>query len=263
MKAEDIENKDEKKWGNVNDFLSKNASQLNIMEEEIDVEVQHQFMTLLEFLIKDKTKFKILTEEAPLLIDELYNDSVSEDKKRKILAVLATMNDVAIYRKIEAFQKEDTPLKKWATVALQQSRMLIQSALLDESTVFVSTGLGGHGTLLRYFCVYIANEGVVMQPFQWDIAQKETELEVSKAKGEIESFEHFEQYIMFTLLLPIDAELKDIFQTIINECNTYGDFLKENIIITNVKKLTPEEIDSIVNPKAPKQNRKINPTSDL
>lgn len=89
MKAEDIENKDEKKWGNVNDFLSKNASQLNIMEEEIDVEVQHQFMTLLEFLIKDKTKFKILTEEAPLLVDELYNDSVSEDKKRKILGSIS------------------------------------------------------------------------------------------------------------------------------------------------------------------------------
>ena len=263
MKAEDKENQNEQKWSNVNEFLAKNASQLNIMEEEIDVEVQHQFMVLLEFLMKDKIKFKMLTEEAPLLADELQDDSVSEDKKRKLLAVLATINDVVIYRKIEAFQKEDTPLKKWATVALQQSRMLIQSSLLDESTVFVSTGLGGHGTLLRYFCVYIANDGVVMQPFQWDIVKKETELEITKAKGEIESFEHFEQYITFTLLLPIDAELKNIFETIINECNTYGNFLKENMIITNVKKLNLEEIEGIVNSKSPKQNRRINPTSDL
>ena len=60
--------------------------------------------------------------------------------------------------------------------------MLIQSNLLDESTVFVSTGLGGHDTLLRYFCVYIANEGVTLQPFQWDIVKKETELVVTKAK---------------------------------------------------------------------------------
>ena len=263
MKAEHKDNRDEKKWGNVNELLAKNASQLNIMEEEIDVEVQHHFMALLEFLMKDKTKFKMLIEEAPQLTDELYNESVSEDKKRKILAVLATINDIAIYRKIEAFQKEDTPLKKWATVALQQSRMLIQSSLLDESTVFVSTGLGGHGTLLRYFCVYIANEGVVIQPFQWDIAKKETELVVTKAKGEIESSEHFDKYIMFTLLLPIDAGLKEIFETIINECNTYGNFLKENIIITNVKKLTLEEIDGIVNSKNPKQDRKISPASDL
>ncbi len=263
MKAEDKENQDEQKWSNVNEFLAKNASQLNIMEEEIDVEVQHHFMALLEFLMKDKAKFKILTEEAPLLADQLYEDSTSEDKKRKLLAVLATINDIAVYRKIEAFQKEETPLKKWATVALQQSRMLIQSSLLDESTVFVSTGLGGHGTLLRYFCVYISNDGIVMQPFQWDIVKKETELEITKAKGEVESCEHFEKYITFTLLLPIDAELKDIFETIINECNTYGNFLKENMIITNVKKLNIEEIEDIVNSKNTKPNRKINPTSDL
>lgn len=247
----------------MNEFLAKNASQLNIMEEEIDVEVQHHFMALLEFLIRDKEKFKILAEEAPLLVDQLYEDSTSEDQKKKLLAVLATINDIAIYRKIEAFQKEDTPLKKWATVALQQSRMLIQSYLLDESTVFVSTGLGGHGTLLRYFCVYIANDGIAMQPFQWDIVKKETELEITKAKGEIESSEHFEQYITFTLLLPIDAELKNIFEAIINECNTYGNFLKENMIITNVKKLGIEEIEDIVNSKTPKQKRKISPTSDL
>lgn len=197
------------------------------------------------------------------MVDQLYEDSTSEDQKKKLLAVLATINDIAIYRKIEAFQKEDTPLKKWATVALQQSRMLIQSYLLDESTVFVSTGLGGHGTLLRYFCVYIANDGITMQPFQWDIVKKETELEITKAKGEIESSEHFEQYITFTLLLPIDAELKNIFEAIINECNTYGNFLKENMIITNVKKLGIEEIEDIVNSKTPKQKRKISPTSDL
>ena len=73
MKAEDKDNRDEKKWGNVNEFLAKNASQLNIMEEEIDVEVQHHFMALLEFLMKDKTKFKMLIEEAPQLTDSLPN----------------------------------------------------------------------------------------------------------------------------------------------------------------------------------------------
>ena len=134
--------------------------------------------------------------------------------------------------------------------------MLIQSNLLDESTVFVSTGLGGHGTLLRYFCVYIANEGVTLQPFQWDIVKKETELVVTKNQGEIEQFEQFEKYITFTLLLPIEANLKEIFNSIIDECNTYGNFLSENIIITNVKKLSIKEIDDFLASKSPKHKSK-------
>lgn len=72
-----------------------------------------------------------------------------------MLTVLATLDDISIYRAIENFSKQDTPLKSWATVALQQSRMLIQSNLLEDPEIFISTGLGGRGNLLRYFCVFL------------------------------------------------------------------------------------------------------------
>ena len=35
------------------------------------------------------------------------------------------VDDVSIYRSIESFQKQDTPIKPWATIALQQSRIVI------------------------------------------------------------------------------------------------------------------------------------------
>lgn len=44
------------------------------------------------------------------------------------------------------------------------------------------------------------------------------------------------------LLLPLKTELQPLFAGIIDECNQYGNFLHENMIITNVKKLTDEEI---------------------
>ena len=77
---------------------------------------------------------------------------------------------------------------------------------------------------------------------------------ITKAQGKIEEYAFFDKYITFTLLLPIEAELKEIFESIIDECNTYGHFLKENIIITNVKKLTPQEIDHFLDTQAQKQN---------
>lgn len=65
MKIEDIENQDEQKWKSVNQLLSRAGSHLNILEEEIDVEVQHQYMALLERLIKGGN-FKVLSEDASI-----------------------------------------------------------------------------------------------------------------------------------------------------------------------------------------------------
>lgn len=241
-----MEKGQEKLWPNMNELLSKVGSDFNVLEEEIDVNVQKEFMTMMEKLIKTPTKFKKICNKAQEYIEQLFDDSVSNEAKKQMLLALSTVDDVAVYRAIESYAKTDTDLKKWATVALQQSRMLIQSTLMDESTVYVSTGLGGHGSLLRYFCVYLAQKGVTLQPFQYDIAKKETELVITKAQGSLEQCDYFEKYITFTLLLPLKANLKEIFESIIDECNTYGHFLQDNMIITNIKKLSKEEIDKFI-----------------
>ena len=164
MKTEDIENQDEQKWKSVNQLLSRAGSHLNILEEEIDVEVQHQYMDLLEHLIKSGD-FKTLREDAIIHAQDLFDEAVDDERKKTLLILLSMVDDVSIYRSIESFQKQDTPIKPWATsVATISNADSIQPA--GRSTVFVSTGLGGHDTLLRYFCVYIVNEGVTLQPFQ-------------------------------------------------------------------------------------------------
>ena len=98
-------------------------------------------------------------------------------------------------------------------------------------------------------------KALVIAVNKWDIAQKETELVISKSQGEIEQIEQFEKYITFTLLLPIEANLKEIFNSIIDECNTYGNFLSENIIITNVKKLSTKEIEDFLETKSPPKHK--------
>ena len=54
---------------------------------------------------------------------------------------------------------------------------------------------------------------------------------------------------MMLLLLPLKTELQPLFAGIIDECNQYGNFLHENMIITNVKKLTDEEIMHLLHAK--------------
>jgi hypothetical protein len=47
-------------------------------------------------------------------------------------------------------------LKDWAALSLQESRMTLESSLLDENQVIISTGLGGKAKKLRYFAVIAA-----------------------------------------------------------------------------------------------------------
>ena len=88
MKTEDIENQDEQKWKSVNQLLSRAGSHLNILEEEIDVEVQHQYMDLLEHLIKSGD-FKTLREDAIIHAQDLFDEAVDDERKKTLLILLS------------------------------------------------------------------------------------------------------------------------------------------------------------------------------
>lgn len=168
---------------------------------------------------------------------------------------MATVDDVTVYRTIENFSKQNTPLQKWAIIALQQSRMLLQSNLLDDPGIFISTGLGGHGLLLRYFCVFFYRTPGDLQTFQQNILTTETETAIKTAQGSIEHVEFKNDFATMLLLLPLQTDLQPLFAGIIDECNQYGNFLHENMIITNVKKLSEEEIYQLLRNK--NQNTEI------
>ena len=161
-----MDNKSEKHWNNINDFLSQAGPNLNILEEEVDIAVQKEYFALLKKIGQNTSHFQKICKQYIENINDLFDEHTDEDVKKQMLAVLSTVDDISVFRSIENFAKQDTPLQKWAVVALQQSRMLIQSALLDDPGVFISTGLGGQGMLLRYFCVFLNRDNILLQEFQ-------------------------------------------------------------------------------------------------
>ena len=75
---------------------------------------------------------------------------------------------------------------------------------------------------------------------------KEMEQAVNQHNGKIEEHEASKRIVTFTLLLPLDVDVKQMFENIITECNNYGNFLEKNPMLTNVRKFKLQEVEDLV-----------------
>lgn len=226
----------------LNDILVKNPDKLSVLEDQIDISTQMEYFDFSRKIRKDIDEESVLARK-----DELFGNDISIEDKKELLVQLATIEDVSVFRAIEKFSKlPDEALHDWSIMALNESRMLIESSLLDESQIFISTGLGGKGHKLRYFVVIIAKSPDGLSDIQKQIIKKELDFSLKKNDCELESLEFVDKYTTITTVVPIDIPLQKVFQTAVDECNQMGGFLNENFIVTNVKKLSVEEINSFI-----------------
>ncbi|TKG97202.1 hypothetical protein EYV94_01885 [Puteibacter caeruleilacunae] len=226
----------------IQEALSQLPANFSILEEEIDIDEQRDYFNVSQYLKQNPPAENIL-EEAELL----YNAETSLDSKKQILSKLALLEDVKAYRIIEKYvHQPERELHKWAVLALQESRMLIEASLVDEPVAFISTGLGGRGRMLRYFIVTIAKEPIPFSDIQKKIVVDEFSYSFKQHGAELEETHCYESFVTFSALISVDQPLQQIFEQALRECNEYNNFLREELIITNVKKLAPDEIIEII-----------------
>lgn len=217
----------------------------NILEDSIDVNLQMEY-----FEYSKKIAFEFNEDWALSQAPVLNDPSTPVAMKKQILARLATVNNVAAYRIIEAYAENSEPeLRDWTTLALQESRMNLESHLLEENQIFISTGLGGRDKKLRYFVVLVARNRKKLSDIQLRIINNEFPEILKKYDAEIEEFSSSGYMAAFLLLIPIQHPVKKVFTEAIDECNQYGYFLRENCIVTNVKKLNFTEIEDFLEQK--------------
>lgn len=217
-----------------------------ILEEQIDIGVQIKYF---EFIKKKRAKES--SEECFSQRKQLFDAKIDDERKKEILTSIAVFNDVKAYRTLEKYvQEAEGELKQWAILALQESRMLMQSSLLDEKQVFISTGLGGKGQKLRYYAVFLNREQhEMLNATQQKLLKDELIFELKKYEGEFETMDFMEGFASSLVMLPLRVDIKQIFQNVIDECNQYGGFLDDNLIITNVKIMSRGEIIQLLHQK--------------
>jgi len=224
------------------EMLGKNADNISILEHQVDFAVQMEYYDLANGLESPGDM-----ESLPEREQELYDTNIDLEQKKKLLVSIARIEKPEAYRVLQRFLPlAPTELKEWAIMAYQESRILLETHLLDEHKVFISTGLGGKGDRLRYFVVLfpVAEQG--FSDTEKKVIGSEMEFMLRRFDGEVEAIRFIDGYATIVALVPLDVPVKQPFQQAVEECNSLKPFIKDEFIITNVKILDSNEIESVL-----------------
>ncbi len=224
------------------EYFGFEEESINILEESIDADTQIEYFEFSRNLISKKSEEEIIKNK-----ELIFDNNEPLVNKKSALVELASLNSIEAYRVIEKYiQKPNIKLHDWACLALQESRMHLESNLLDESKVLITTGLGGKGLNLRYFSVLFTPNGEPMSKLQKNIITKELLYQLQKKDAILEDLVFDDCFASILVMVPLKVNLNNLFQSIIQECNQIGKFLYEDFIITNVKALSTEEIRELL-----------------
>ena len=235
-------------YGRIQEFFGGLNQNFSLLEEPVDVAVQMNY-----FETSSRIRENVKEEDIIARKDELFDPEMTVDKKKILLAQMASIPSPEIYRAIESYAKApDVELKDWSKMALQENRILLESELLDNNRqVFISTGLGGKGNKLRYFVVLFNKDGNDLKQFQQKVVRDEMSYALQKHDSELEKLNFMRQYVTMSVVVPISSDLTKLFRDGICECNQFGNFLAPDFIVTNMKELSEEEINEAISVNHP------------
>lgn len=220
------------------EYFGFEEESINILEESIDTDTQIEYFEFSRNHNPKKSEAEIIQNK-----DMIFDQEVPIAQKKSALVELASLNNIEAYRTIEKYlNHSNIKLYDWACLALQESRMHLESNLLDESKVLITTGLGGKGLNIRYFVVFFTPSGEPLNASQKKIINKELTYYLIRNNAVLEDILFDDCFASVLAMIPLKVNLNKLFHEVIDECNQLGDFLYNDFIITNVKALNSEEI---------------------
>lgn len=211
---------------------------LHIIDTTISVDKQMEYFKFAENV---KKELHLSSVEEQIMALKINTSTYIEIKYA--LAYLAISGDVKAYRALETYNKTpEGESSDWAKLALLQAKITLQSEFSEEKQIFISTGLGGRDSMIRFFSFFKSTELKVFSPYQQDLIAKEMSFAIHKYKGELEKIEIRDNYFTLLFLIDIRQDIRAMLLEAVKECNEYGNFINPHFIVTNVKIYTDEDI---------------------
>jgi len=218
-------------------------SKVKVIEGIIDPEIHLEYIEFSAKIDKELNKEKTI-----LSSENLFSEDIDIEEKRQLLIFMAKIDNVDIFRKLEKYAKNpDKELSDWAFIALQESKSLIQSSLLGEDQILISTGLGGKDNKLRFFIVAQTDENEHISEIQRKIIAKEVSFTFNNNDCELEKIEFGENFYTIVGLFPFDFEIIELsLGQILEELKEFNINISDKYIITNVKISNIEESATLI-----------------
>ena len=213
---------------------------LHVLEASVPPERQMEY-----FKYSERVREHSRNQTVEKQIDALNSDQASVEEMKYAMAFLAISGDVKAYRTLENFSKEPKTglLNDWVKMSLLQARITLDSELSDEKQVFISTGLGGEGSKLRFYAFFKSTGLRPFLDYQRNLIEKELSFYIRRYQGEVESIQIEDNYFTVVFLIELQVDLRTMLLNAIAECNEYGNFIQTSFTVTNVKRFTPEDIE--------------------
>ena len=229
-------------YDQIRELLGEFHGGLAVLEQQIDIDVQMEYYDCNQSITNEKEPIDILQAQELLFL----HDTATAIKKQ-LLARLANIATIESYRLIEKFvRKGDKDLHDWAVLALQENKLLLESSLLDENKILISTGLGGKGLKLRYFTVLTTLTGRHFSDFERKLVKNELYAILGKCQAEPETIHFDRELCRIVSVIPLKVPIQKLFDNLIVDCNVFGDFLNPDFLITNVRILSGRQIRAMM-----------------
>lgn len=229
-------------YDKIQELLGDIPGNLTILEQQIDADVQLEYFNYAKSLEDNFDPDEVLKNR-----DTIFRHDLTIDDKKHLLVQLANIDRIEAYRTLEKYiNGSPDQLKDWATLALQECKLLLESKLLDKSQILISTGLGGKGLKLRYFTVLLSANGYSYSSFEQRIISDEIRFSIRKSKGDLENIRFDRELCTILSIIPLNVPVQKLFDEMIAECNQYGEFINPDYIITNVRVLKNPQIRRLI-----------------
>ncbi|MDR0681099.1 MAG: hypothetical protein LBG15_04510 [Dysgonamonadaceae bacterium] len=211
----------------------------HVLETSVPIERQMEYFRYSEKVRANKTKKETVERQIEVLN---ANNSTYEEVKYA-MTFLAISGDVKAYRALETYSKDpQEDLSDWVALSLLQAKITLEYEFSNEKQVFISTGLGGKGTKLRFFTFFKSEKLCPFSKYQCDLIEKEFSFAIHKNKGILEEIKVKSNYFTLLFLIDMQVDIKILLKNTVSECNEYGNFIDNSFIITNVRIYSEEEI---------------------
>ncbi|MFA5196095.1 MAG: hypothetical protein WC401_09895, partial [Bacteroidales bacterium] len=188
------------KLDDIKEFLENLPDTFDILKEGIDLQTQKEYLDY-----SHSFDYGELTETETIKLGNILLDNrASIEVKKKALTLLAHLGTISSFRQIEKYNKQpDKELKQWTTLALQECKMFLESSLTDQSTGFISTGLGGLQDKLRYYFFVLPSSDSPFSTTQMNIIKGEFTLAAKDLNCIVETLDLSDTFVGLTVLVPM------------------------------------------------------------